>query len=206
MFLQTDKKRNNTLEKNRQIARSIVARIEKGDLTAEQEMCLRYESVLRRVLWPLVNNYSDVDDLINNIWLVAIPKLRRGELRAPETLVAYLSTMARRLAANENRKRNRQKTDADTDLIDKTVSSEGDPLKQADTSQAIELTAELIDLMPTNRDRDILTRRFFKHQERTKICDELDLTTVQLSKILSRAKYRLRKLAIQNDFASIFSC
>ena len=176
-------------------AEDLISRIVGGEFGAEEEMCVRYGPELRCRVRPFVNRLEDIDDLVNNVWCVAIPKLRRGGLEQPERLVPFLSGIARRIAANDNRKTRRHNTHCETEMIERIASDEDEPSKHVASYQFVEEIARLLDELPARRDRDVLRGCFLEHRDRDAVRREFGLRAEHFSKVLSRARSRARSLA-----------
>jgi RNA polymerase sigma factor (sigma-70 family) len=117
----------------------IVARIQCGDMAAAAEMVERYEKNVRRALMRLVPNRADRDDLVQEVWIVALTRIQRRELREPELLVAFLVGTARALAVNQRRRCIRRATDPDSPAVEKYPDDSGEPVEAVEHAQRRQL-------------------------------------------------------------------
>ena len=176
-------------------ASELATRIAAGDGAAETEMVQLYEPGMRQILRTRTDGPSDIDDLVNQVWLLALPKLRRGELRELKALPAYLNTFTRRVARNYLRHSSRKGSTTDRNYFDRQISPEVGPYARLKWTEAIEIAATLLDSLKVDRDRQILERFLVYEEDKEDICEDLDLDTVHFNKILHRARKRFKELA-----------
>ena len=176
-------------------ASELAARIAAGDGAAEKEMVQLYEPGMRQILRTRTDGPSDIDDLVNQVRLLALPKLRRGELRELQALPAYLNTFTRRVARNYLRHSSRKGSTTDLNFFDRQISPEEGPYARLKWTQAVEIMATLLDMLTVDRDRQILERFLVYEEDKDDICEDLGLDTVQFNKILHRARKRFKELA-----------
>jgi len=176
-------------------ATELATRIANGDKAAESEMVRLYEPGMRRILRTRTDGPSDIDDLVNQVWLLALPKLRRGELRELRALPAYLNTFTRRVAGNYLRHSSRKTGSIDPSILERQVSPTEGPYARLKWSQAIEITTTLLGKLSVDRDRQLLERFLVHGEEKTHICEDLGLDAVQFNKVLHRARKRFKQLA-----------
>ena len=111
-------------------------------------------------------------------------------------VAGYVYQTSRRLLANHERKMdNKASLRGGPQTLEQLVQPEAAP-ELAIEDIAEELQAALTSL--PQRDRVILKTLYLDKQDRTKVCAQFDLTAIQLNKILSRAKKRLRHLIQRN--------
>ncbi len=178
----------------------IVARATKGCSKAEAEICRRYEKPMRAVIRRYTDNPADIDDWVNTSWLIALGKIREGEVRVPEALVAFLCGIARKVASREARKRYRQDIPASPEDLDAKCSRENTE-RTAEARELIELTEASVADLTVERDQQLLRRCFFEGHPQEQISADLNLDSVQFAKVLYRARQRLWRVAGQDQFA-----
>ena len=177
----------------------IVARIRRGDPGAETELWDRY---CRGLLFLLRQRTRDPDlaqDLRQETFRIALEKLRRDDLNDPEKLAAYLRGIAVKLVSGDWRKRARQKTTADTEVVEQIAeagSSVQDSVTRADIAG---LVRRLIDELGVARDREILLRFYIRDEDKDSICTELVITPLHFNRVLFRAKQRFRELLLREE-------
>jgi RNA polymerase sigma-70 factor (ECF subfamily) len=80
----------------------LVVRFQAGDETAFVEIVQRYHERLRYYVRQLPVDAAKVDDVLQEVWLIAFRSLRR--LRRPGALAAWLYRIARNAALAEHRR------------------------------------------------------------------------------------------------------
>ncbi|HVO96801.1 MAG TPA: sigma-70 family RNA polymerase sigma factor [Bryobacteraceae bacterium] len=129
-----------------------------------------------------------VEDHIQEILLIVLSAVRRGDLRDPLCLMGFVRTVTRRQIAVHIRRTiaNRRR------LI--SVESAAAPMAPAEQSPDVRLAArERISAVHTvlghlrARDREILVRFYFEEQDPPTICREMGLTATQFRLYKSRA-------------------
>lgn len=185
-------------------AAALVARIEAGDLDAEGELVERFAPGLLYLLRRLVGDPAWAEDLRQEAFAVALPKLRAGELREPEKLAGFLRSIAKNLARAGRRKERRRShlgetpppvRDGDDPAPLPDPADPGpDPLRSALLGEEMRLAERLLGELPSPRDREVLLRFCVAEEDRTDICTALDLPRSRFNLILFRARKRFRKL------------
>ena len=175
---------------------TIVARIACGERGAAAEMVERYEKSVRHALMRLIPNPADRDDLVQDVWIVAMTRIRRGELREPELLLAFLVGTARALAVNERRRSMRRATAPDSAAVEEYPDDSGGPAEAVERAQCRELAVRAISSLRTKRYREVLLRSVANYDKST-TCADLGITAIQYSRLFYKAKDRLREVMRQ---------
>ena len=176
-------------------AAELAAAIANGDTRAEEEMALLYEPGMRRILRTRTDRPEDVDDLVNDVWALALPKLRNGELRELAALPAWLNAFARRVASNYLKKSARKASKSSDYRVDRLVAPGDSPYAQLEWEQAYRIACTILDELSVERDRTILVRFLIAEEDKEAICKDLELSTIAFSKVLHRARTRFKELA-----------
>jgi RNA polymerase sigma factor (sigma-70 family) len=100
----------------------------------------------------------EAEDLFQDVFRLALEKLRRGELREPDKLPGFLAQIARSLAIEHYRKLGRRKTDADSEALLTVPASAEDPLAELLDRENAALVRQVLGDLGTPRDRDVLLR------------------------------------------------
>ncbi len=66
--------------------------------------------------------------------------------------------------------------------------------RAVESNQTLNLVQQLIDEMKVERDRDILLSYYAKEEEKSSICNRLELTPAHFDRVLFRARRRLKQL------------
>ncbi len=192
----------NKSQDRRAKASELTRRILAGDRTAEDEAYRRYYKKLARIIRRYTNCKDDLDDAMSILWLIALPKLRRGELVNPEALGDYLGAIARNVALGELRKCPWLVFSGEHLHVEGIIDSDT-PEDVIQRRQSVARALELVSQAPVKRDRDVIEACCVNDQDAQDICSEYGLTKVQLSRILSRARKRLRVRATQSGDATM---
>lgn len=176
-------------------AADIVSRIAAGDHDAETELVERYGRRLAFLLRRWTRDPDAAQDLFQETFRQAIEKLRGGELRDPERLSSYLVGLAKNLATYHYRKGDRRsahhgETDERTQHADP---GPGPETRLADREKAV-LVRRVLAELPTERDREVLSRFYLVEDDSKTICDELGLAVTHFKRVLFRARQRYRAL------------
>jgi len=183
-----------TAERESRVAADLVARIARHDAAAEAELCLRYR---RGILFMLRHRGAgdDAEDICQDTLVIALEKLRVGDIDDPSRLSAWLRSIAMHRLINGRRTERRRATAPDCDAVSKAMDAGGGPfdhLSAADNGRAVQ---RLLDELPTERDRDVLISVYLRDEDRASICQRLELDATHFNRVLSRAKTRLRRIA-----------
>ena len=133
---------------------------------------------------------QELEDKVNDTFLIVVQAIRRGELREPDRLMGFVRTIVRRQVAAyidtavQNR---REQADLECGL---TVSDRrSNPEQDAIARQRIEIMRRVLNSL-SQRDREILTRFYLMGQPQDQICEEMRLSDTQFRLLKSRAKAR----------------
>lgn len=191
-------------EKARTAAR-LAERIAAGEGEAEEELVARFGDGLMYMLRHLTRDPAWAEDLRQETFAVALEKLRAGELRDPGKLAAFLRGIARNLTrAGFRRRRRSPMTEPpssasrsahpeETPALDPPDRGPG-PLRRLLASEEARLAEELLQQLPSPRDREVLLRFCVGEEDRGSICTALGLSRPQLNLILFRARKRFQAM------------
>ena len=170
----------------------LVRRIQAGDRSAEDEFVARYARGVAVILRRACGDPFAVDDLCQDTLATALQKIRAGAIRDPERLSGFVASLARNLAIQHGRR-----TAARRDIPGEAApngDTAGDPLAQVIRAEDAFLVRQVLEELPTERDREILLRYYIHDQDRDDICAVLGLTREHFARVLFRAKERFREL------------
>ncbi len=173
----------------------LVARIRAGEAAAESELVARFARPLRLLLERQTNRRPEAADLFQEVCRLVLTKLRAGELRDAEKLPGFVAQIGRSLAIEHYRKAARRKTEPDSDALGAAVDPAASPLAELLASERASLVRRLIAELGTSRDRELLLRFYVAEEDREQIAADFGLTSLQLNRVLHRARQRLRALA-----------
>lgn len=179
------------------LAADLVEGIAGGDPQAEARLVASYGRGVELLLWRHVNRQdgrSEVEDLYQETFLVALEKLRAGQLREPEKLPGFLAGIARNLALEVYRKRARRKTEADSEGVQERATVTPPQLGSVLAREQGDLLRRVLAELGTQRDREILFRFYLGEEDKESIAADLGLTGGQFNRVLHRARQRYGEL------------
>lgn len=184
----------------------LVKKVMTGDRFAETDLINKYG---RGVLFVLRRESRDPDvinDLYQDTFRIAIHKIRKGDLRDPKKLGAFLSSTARFVAIDYFRKEQRHQHQ-DVDDIEVAVPQDSQLQRMIQAEHAA-LVRKIIKELGNDRDRSILFRFYIACEDKLLICDDLELTPLHFNRVLHRAKQRFKELYLKKakgntDYASV---
>ncbi len=176
-------------------AADLVGRIVAGDRTAEAELVQRYGERLLFLLRRWTRDPDAAEDLYQETLRRAIEKLRAGALRQPERRAAYLVGLAKNLATYHYRKGDRRAAHH-RDPGEKAELADSSPslLSRLLKREKVHLVRQVLAELPTDRDREVLSRFYLAEDDSKTICAELGLAATHLKRVLFRARQRYRAL------------
>jgi RNA polymerase sigma-70 factor, ECF subfamily len=175
-------------------AAALVSRVVAGDRQAETELVQRFSGGVLCLLRREVVERAAADDLHQEVFRIAIERIRGGQLREPDKLAAFICGLARNLAIEYFRDRKRRVRDEPIDgdaVIRNDTTNELDLLLAKESAQTVRA---VLRELPTDRDRQILFRFYIAEERKDSICRDLGLTSLHFNRVLCRARDRFREL------------
>lgn len=172
----------------------LVRRIEDGDTEAETQLFALHRRGLDYLLRRLVGDPTLAEDLGQETFRVVIERVRRGELRDPEKLGAFVRGTARNLVMAERRKRQRRGIDEALDTVPELAAQSEGALARILQSEDRRRVRQLIRELRSGRDREVLLRFHIAEESKEDICRDLQLNSRQFNLVLFRARQRFREL------------
>jgi RNA polymerase sigma-70 factor (ECF subfamily) len=172
----------------------LVRRIAAGDPRASDELIQRYSRGVKFVLNGLVSDRALGDDLFQDTFWMVLEKIKAGEVREPARLSGFIFGVARNLALGHFRKGARRgefQLDSDTTPIPSPSPSQLDQLLREEKGR---LARQVLDMMPSERDRTVLYRFYVAEDEKDEICADLGLSSLLFNQVLYRARERYKKV------------
>lgn len=136
---------------------------------------------------------DDAEDLLQETFQLGFQKMKAGELRDPKAAGAFLNGIARNLALNENRSRQKwvQREDHEFQSVG---TLEPSPLERVMSKEQSQLIRQFLKELKPDRDRQILFAYYIEERDKTEICQELNLDFTHFNRVIFRAKNRFRAL------------
>lgn len=185
------------MESQAEIAKQLATRIEEGDRVAESELVERYTTGIQLILLKRTGDRQLALDLCQDTFVIALQKLRGGQLLKPESLVAFLRQTAVNLSIEHFRKERRYIHQEDG-IISLQTAPRDRKAEQIDHRRARRLLNEIFEKLAQHRDRAILHRYYLLDQDKSQICAALELTAAHFDRVLYRAKKRMCEI-IENQ-------
>lgn len=171
-----------------------VEKIRNGDPEGIEEFCNVFYRGIRffvaRHLGP-----EDAEDQVQDVLLIVVQAIRRGELRDPACLPGYVRTVVRHLIATHiGRKAETRSRYVGLECAVGANDGRSNPEEQVVAREKAQIMSEVL-LGLSSRDREVLTRFYLLEQTKQEICLEMGLSENQFRLLKSRAKARFAKLA-----------
>jgi RNA polymerase sigma factor (sigma-70 family) len=182
-----------------EIAVDLARQIGRGVRSAEETLVKRYGPGLLYLLKRRTADHELALDVRQDALRVVIEKLRAGGIEQPERLAAYLRGVGLNLLVAHRRKDVRRATTVDTEALETIADERAGPFDRLSNDQIKTTVRQLLEELPTQRDRDILTRVYLLEQDKEAICKALDVDSLHFNRVLFRAKQRFRELLERAD-------
>lgn len=176
----------------------LTRRIRAGSRRAETEFAEAYSRALLLMLINSIQNPDIAKDCCQQALLIALIKLRAGEILKPQSLLSFLRSTANNLATTHFRKERRY-----ISLNEETLSvpmGNGNDVEQEIDSETVRLVLnDVLDSLTVDRDREILRRFYLRDEEKSIIRRDLEISAAHFDRVIYRAKGRLRRLLDRHD-------
>ena len=176
----------------------IVAAALTGDRHAESRMLVVLRpGVLAVLRFGAFHRWVDAEDLTQETLHIVVERVRARTIEDPRKVFSFAASTARNLALNAARKALRQQTVVDSELVDELAQNlemEQSELSDADDRHLAEAVMAMLEELPTERDRQMLTRFYLDGVDKQQLCRELGLSPKHFDRVLMRARSRLRTI------------
>jgi RNA polymerase sigma-70 factor (ECF subfamily) len=172
----------------------LVQRIRDGSPRAEEELVQRYSRGVWFVIRQLVSELEAAEDVYQESFRLVIEKVRAGEVREPERLSGFISSLARNLVIEQFRRQSRQRAREEPEAGQPFASPAPSQLDGLLREEQSALARQVLDGMPSDRDRTVLYRFYIADDDKEEICAELGVTPLHFNQILFRARERFKLL------------
>jgi RNA polymerase sigma-70 factor (ECF subfamily) len=170
-------------------ANSLGHRIFSGDRSAETVLVNRYSSTLFRSVTKEMPGQPDrARDIVQETFISALARLRTT-LIADSDIYDLLETTASRISASDERRSRRTISEIESAATPSTT-----PSDSIEFSELVEMIGSLLEELPMQRDRDLLTRYLVHGDDKADIVKEYGLSSEHFDRILHRARVRLKNL------------
>ena len=168
----------------------LVGRIEAGDRSAESELVELYGHYIQLILLKRTGSVQLSDDLCQDTFVVALRKLRAGELKKPKSLLAFIRQIAVNISIRYFRQEKRyvHRDDGTIALLVKFRDNKASRIDKQVTRMELD---RLLEQLSVPRDREILRRYYLVDEDKEQIRRDLDLSSAQFDRVLYRARRRM---------------
>jgi RNA polymerase sigma factor (sigma-70 family) len=174
----------------------LAERIRRGERDAEPELIRMVSAGLCAMLRHRLGFVADVADIQQEALLILIEKLRAGDVAQTGAIPQFLRSVALNLVASDQRKFSRRRTDNDEELLAHIADAKQSCQAMLEQAQVKKIVRDCLATLPTERDREILTRAYLRDEDKPHICNALGLTSEHFDRVMYRAKQRLRELLL----------
>jgi RNA polymerase sigma-70 factor (ECF subfamily) len=175
-------------------AADLVSRIRAGDRQAEAELVERYGRGVMMIVRREARNAGVSDDLYQDTFRIALEKVRRGDLRESATLSAFICSVARNLVIEYFRRTARQESLTEIAEAERPHYAAPNQLEALLDQEKAAIVRQVINELPTDRDRQLLFRYYIVEHDKEQICADLGLTSLHFNRVLHRARERYKEL------------
>ena len=169
------------------LARAIAGRGTATDPHAEAELCRRFAPRVRLYGLRHLRDRHAAEDLVQQVLMTTLERLRAGSLRDPERLVSFIFGMCRMTVLELRRGAARRERLLETwgDMEEAVEATEPRALDERKLAGCLEGLAE--------RERSVLLASFFAEQSADTAANDLRLTAGNVRVIRHRALAKLRE-------------
>jgi RNA polymerase sigma-70 factor (ECF subfamily) len=139
-----------------------------------------------------LNDRELAADLINEAIVITLEHAQLGRLLQLESIGGYVFKVSMNLLRNHERSiGNRSDLRLDSSVMDSLPEYDSDDIEAA---QIRNRTLQVIESLTSTRDRKVIKRFYLDEQDKEVICEELGLTPLQFTQVMSRARQRMKQL------------
>ena len=155
---------------------------------------------LRSLILRTVRDRALAHDLLNEAVVIACEHYRSGRIAQRERIAGYVYQVAMNLLRNYRRKLSeRDDRRASLQALDTAVATDPDGDDRAEYQLAA-WVRDVVEDLPTARDREIVTRFYLDEDDKEAICNDLGLTHLHFDKVIHRARKRMKSLLEARGF------
>jgi len=154
---------------------------------------------LRALILQRVRDPEVAADILQDAAVTTLEKLRSGEIAHPENLGGYLYRVALNHLRNHRRKDRSAVSSAEG--LDELAGGDDDiDWEWVGRRQWQEAARQLLEAMPSARDRELLARFYLGDEDKSDICRELGLSLEHFNRVIFRARNRFREILERRGF------
>jgi RNA polymerase sigma-70 factor (ECF subfamily) len=172
---------------------NLANRIKAGDLAAESEFAEAFSRTLMPALLKRTRDPDIAQDCCQKTLLIALIKMRAGEILKPRSLKAFVKCTAANVVITHFRTERRYASLGDRVFLLHAESADS-AARAIDSATTRCLLNEVLDRLTVSRDREILRRFYLLDEDKRSICLDFGLKTEHFDRVLYRAKKRVRQV------------
>jgi RNA polymerase sigma-70 factor (ECF subfamily) len=154
---------------------------------------------LRSLIFRTVRDRALAHDLLNEAVVIACEHYRSGRIAQRDRIAGYVYQVAMNLLRNYRRKLSeREDRRAGLQALELLAATDIDYERLE--SQIAARVRDIVEDLPTARDREIVTRFYLDEDEKETICLDLGLTHLHFDKVIHRARKRMKSLLEAQGF------
>ncbi|WP_395377382.1 RNA polymerase sigma factor [Marinicella sp. W31] len=177
-------------QKAGELARGII----EGDIPSGNLFVQNHYKWLMFIVRRKFPRISAHEDLVQEAFMIIFTKLKNGDIEKPDAVLSYLRTTAINIGYEYLRKDKKYTSAIDQDLLSIIEDAKASVEKPLEKEDIIRYVKQIMEELPTDRDREILTTFYFKDEGKPSICEKLALSSAHFDRVLHRAKKRLKEL------------
>ncbi len=173
----------------------LVLAIAAGNAEAERSFVERYARGVRALVVRACRPGDPiVDDIVQDVLLTVLGRLRQGALNDSNALPAYLQATIVHATRAEYRRRGARGDSVDAEFLESIPDSQAGPSERLHQHHLQRALADLVESLPVERDRAVLRGFYLEDRDRDAMCAELGIDEGHFRRVLHRARERLRAL------------
>jgi RNA polymerase sigma-70 factor, ECF subfamily len=174
------------------LAQRIIEAAPRGDAEAESRLCRRFAPRIRLFGLKRLRSDAAAADLVQDVLMLVLLKLRDGEVREPERIASFVLGTARQMIIDSNRNTGRRSRLLETFSIELEPAEA--PISNAPDADRLQ---HCLQALP-ERERSVLVMSFYDDCPAEQLGTQLGLTTGNVRVIRHRGLKHLRD-CLEND-------
>jgi RNA polymerase sigma-70 factor (ECF subfamily) len=193
---------SHTLTPTPSVGDSLVQAIAAGSSAAERSFIERYGRGVRALVVRACRPGDPVvDDIVQDVLLTVLGRLRQGALKDPNALPAYLQATIAHATRGEYRRRHLRGEPVDSEWLEALPTPGPGPAECLHQQHLQRALSALMETLPVARDRAVLRGFYIEERDRDELCAELGIDEPHFRRVLHRARERLRALIESSGLA-----
>ena len=168
---------------------AICEKVQAGDSTAESALVKRFSQSVMFMLKQRTGDKSLSEDLHQDTFRIVLERLRsQKKLSEPSKLSGFIHRTALNVFIDHVRKNTRRKTHVDNELCSYAPDKRLTQIEKVIAEERTRIVRDIIGQLTVTRDSEILRRFYVLEQEKSQICNYLELSPDKFDRVISRAR------------------